>query len=105
MVTPSQMSTDASTRPSPKVILRPGLHNQDDNLDELVAFYEELQVASVEASYPAEDFITFASRCFHFAAIYKPEGLDKSAKDAETRRGHAPPVCVGLQPIVIDFGS
>ncbi|ESK96358.1 spermidine n1-acetyltransferase [Moniliophthora roreri MCA 2997] len=92
MVTPSRMSTDASTPPSPKVILRSGLHNQDDNLDELVALYEEFQVASVEASNPAEDFLTFASRCFHFAAICKPEeGLVKY-EDTETRRGRAPPV-------------
>ncbi|KAJ8087266.1 hypothetical protein PM082_006096 [Marasmius tenuissimus] len=68
--TSSQISA-TQARPLPTVALQPGLEGQDDHIDTLISLYEEMQLASVEATYA--DFFQFVEKAFYFAAIREPQ--------------------------------
>lgn len=53
------------------IILSEGLQGQDDNLDILIALWEQLQLATVDAAHPELDLLTFAQSASYFAIILK----------------------------------
>lgn len=52
-----------------RVTISDGLFGQDDNLDTLFNIYEQLQLATVEASHPGLDLLTFAESVLYFGVI------------------------------------
>ncbi|KAK1226857.1 hypothetical protein PQX77_010161 [Marasmius sp. AFHP31] len=82
--TSSQIST-TQARPFPTVALQPGLEGQDDNIDTLISLYEEMQLASVEATYA--DFFQFVEKAFYFAVIREPQA-NPVAPPPNGPRGH-----------------
>jgi hypothetical protein len=52
-----------------QIILSPGLHDQDDNIDFLVGLFEKLQLATVETADPHLDLFTFVQSTYYFAVI------------------------------------
>lgn len=53
------------------ILLWEGLDRLDKNFDQLTVLYEQLQLVSVDASLPQEDFLSFLDRAIHFAIITK----------------------------------
>ncbi|KAJ8087265.1 hypothetical protein PM082_006095 [Marasmius tenuissimus] len=86
--------------PPPPIMLHPGLEGQDENLDLLMALYEQLQVGSAETAHE-DNFLLFVENACYFAVIHKaPEGSCENAweRDFSSPSGYRriPACCLGF---------
>ncbi|KAF8801113.1 hypothetical protein BYT27DRAFT_7342177 [Phlegmacium glaucopus] len=80
---PSQ--TQPATVKPKAVSIKKGLEGQDDNLDLLQSYFQELKAVTVEPSLPDVDLLTFAICTHYFGVITIESGTqrDESDEDAE----------------------
>lgn len=101
---PFAPSSTMFEHPPPKVWVRKGLEDQDDNLDRLQEYFKELQSLTVETSMSADiDLLTFALGSHYFGVIMM-ETPKKNAQEADSSTAaSAPDPTCQLAPMVSCF--